>query len=256
VAGARAWFLVGVMGLVLPGSSGCLILQATCTACADAHMALADCLEQCRNRRWAEAAWRQACASHGWGGDPDFACGFKDGFAAHLYRGTKEPPALPPPKYRSLWYQNARGCQAVESWRWGFREGVAFAMEGGYRRYVTCWLGDQGHLSVPPPPPVADTPGLPAPFADAPGPPLARPPGADAPGSPAPGAQPPGLPADKPGLPQPGELLPLPRVIPLWVPEKPTPGPTELGPRPESTQREPDGYEQTFVTVTSSGPQE
>lgn len=249
MAALRSWLILG-FGLGLVSSSGCMVVAtATGNVLCETKTVLDDCLEQHRNRRWAESAWNQQCMEQGLvESDPDFACGFKDGFAAHLYRGTVEPPALPPTKYRSLKYQSPEGCGAVVQWRAGFRQGVQVAKEGGYRRYVTCWLG--AGVGGPPPQPVVPTPLLNPP----------PPPPVPLPVEPGKGRGP------VPYLPVPGELLPPPKPVSPPSREQPTTTLQEVREGPLLPAQAEDGrpgnslacpmpaeFEQTFITIPASG---
>jgi hypothetical protein len=69
---------------------------------------------------------------------PDYAMGFKDGFADYLYAGgTGEPPPLPPRYYWKMRYETPDGHQAMEDWFAGFRHGAGVARASGYREWVT-----------------------------------------------------------------------------------------------------------------------
>jgi len=208
-----------------------------------------DCFEQKRNQRLAEAAWQQVVMECGDTFGPNYACGFKFGFGEYLYRGTCEPPAVPPIKLRSLKYQSAEGCEAVAQWRAGFRHGVSVARESGYRNYVTCWL--EAGAGGPPP-----APSLPGDPAGLPGAPLPTPSGPVLPSyQPSPGSA---------GPTTPGEMLPAPRQVPQPGKEEPTPPlgrreasvPRMLQMKAESTLpvEVPEEFEQTFVTIPASGP--
>ncbi len=236
----RFGLLVSVAGLALMTGSGCAVFAtAACNVLAETKSIMEDCLEYKRDYRWAESAWTQFCQECPWlAGDVHYARGFKAGFAEHLYRGTVEPPAVPPPKYRSLWYQNPEGCAAVEQWRVGFRQGVSVARDGGYRRFVTCWLEVGNAGVVPPHPPGPPPPGEPPPSgggAQPAGPTgvgPALPPFPVGPGTPAeplPAPVPvapesaPAPPQERaPGLllPRPGEMLPSPRLVPPGTEEE------------------------------------
>jgi hypothetical protein len=76
----------------------------------------------------ADAAWDEFCrANPGQNYDPDYAAGFKDGFAASIEAGGQSPaPSLPPPAC-PLNYHNPQGCQAVSSWYAGYHNGAAMA---------------------------------------------------------------------------------------------------------------------------------
>jgi hypothetical protein len=165
----RSCLLLGVAALGLTAGSGCMVVATGLgNVLAETKKNLEDCLEQDRDRRWAKMAWQQVQAEHGGElADPDYECGFKDGFAMYLYQGTCEPPALPPCKYMSLKYQTGAGCAAVEQWRAGFRHGVLVAREGGQRRHLTCWMEPPrpaplhpGPIPLPPPGPLGPPPAI------------------------------------------------------------------------------------------------
>jgi hypothetical protein len=68
---------------------------------------------------------------------PDFAHGFKDGFADYVYAGgTGEPPPLPPRYYWKTRYETPQGHQAIADWFAGFRLRAELARESGYRELV------------------------------------------------------------------------------------------------------------------------
>ncbi len=120
------------------------LLSAGCTLVSDgAHVisyrtrrALDDSREWHRDRRLADAAWDEV-GGRTPGLSVDYSDGFKEGFAAHLFRGTCEPPPLPPSKYRTVRNQNSAGYQAAENWLNGFRRGVTEAQSRGLRDLVT-----------------------------------------------------------------------------------------------------------------------
>ncbi len=147
--------------------------------------AVDDCRISRRNHCLAAEAWdaveAQAGPKHF---SPDYACGFKDGFADYLESGGDGlPPAVPPFRYRLSRYQTPQGIHTVEEWYEGFRHGAAAARASGLREKFLV------QLSAPPINAVAAT--------QAPSPP-----------SPALDARPTELGA--PTL----ELLPLPRLVP------------------------------------------
>jgi hypothetical protein len=97
-----------------------------------------DCLEQNRNRRWAEEAWEHVAREHPAGAfSLDYADGFRDGFACYLYRGCADVPPLPPRRYRGIKYQTPAGYRAIEDWFAGYRHGGTVAQQGGYRDWIT-----------------------------------------------------------------------------------------------------------------------
>ena len=102
------------------------------------HQAVHDSRERHRNRRLADAAWAEVRgAGAGGTASEDYADGFKDGFADHLYRATTQPPPLPPKRYRELSYQTADGFRAGADWLAGFRHGIEGARASGLRELVT-----------------------------------------------------------------------------------------------------------------------
>lgn len=102
-------------------------------------------MEWRRNYQLAEAAWKEAEKAADSSAEPpplpyspDYAKGFKDGFADYLYAGgTGEPPPLPPRHYWKLGYETPEGHQAIDDWFAGFRHGAAVACASGYRQWVT-----------------------------------------------------------------------------------------------------------------------
>lgn len=119
-------------------NTGCaLVADGMRAVHSRSSQAMSEARERQRNKEMAQAAWREVRNS-----DPlvhandDYADGFEDGFAAHMYRGTTEPPPLPPGKYRTIRYQNVPGYRAAESWIAGFRRGVEEAQGRGVRQLV------------------------------------------------------------------------------------------------------------------------
>src|ERR1700722_3454582 len=97
----RSWLAGSGLGLVLLCAGGFLFETAAHNVNFELKTALESCLEEGHNKRWAEAAWHEVCQANGWNPQRvDYGNGFKEGFAAHLYRGATEPPALPPLHYR------------------------------------------------------------------------------------------------------------------------------------------------------------
>lgn len=130
------------------------LLNAGCSLVSDGvhvisyrtQRALDDSREWHRDRRLAEAAWDEV-GGRTPGLSADHADGFKEGFAAHLFRGTCEPPPLPPAQYRSVRNQNPAGYRAAEDWLNGFRHGVTEAQRRGLRDLVT---GPSAFRTAPP----------------------------------------------------------------------------------------------------------
>ena len=96
-------------------------------------------LEMHRNSKLAEESWETITnAAPGHKYSPDYADGFKEGFADYLYAGgTGEPPPLPPRRYFRSNYETPQGHQAIEDWFDGYRHGAAMAQQSGYRQWVT-----------------------------------------------------------------------------------------------------------------------
>ena len=102
------------------------------------RQAIRNAQERHRNHTLAEQAWKEVAGKtpkHG--GSADYAEGFKEGFADHLYRGTTEPPPVPPKEYRAPRYQTPDGYRAGEEWLAGFRHGVQEARARGLREWIT-----------------------------------------------------------------------------------------------------------------------
>lgn len=130
-----SFLLLAAAGLA---ASGCFLVgQATHVLVSRAARCVEEHAERHRNKRWAEAAWRQVCEGGG-AFSEDYADGFKEGFAVFLFcGGCGEPPPLPPSRYRKLRYQTPQGYRAIEDWFAGYRHGAAAAHEGGFRQLVT-----------------------------------------------------------------------------------------------------------------------
>lgn len=92
----------------------------------------------CHHYQLATDAWKEIVDSQpGDSYSPDYACGFKDGFADYLDAGgTGEPPALPPRRYWHCSYRTPDGHQAIDDWFAGFRYGAACAKESGLRHFA------------------------------------------------------------------------------------------------------------------------
>lgn len=99
--------------------------------------AIEDAREHHRNRTLADRAWAAQVTTVCRGATADYADGFKAGFADHLYRGTTQPPPLPPKKYRGLHYQTPDGFRAGSNWLAGFRHGIEDARVSGLRQMIT-----------------------------------------------------------------------------------------------------------------------
>lgn len=93
-------------------------------------------------RSWADEAWAEtgACCPEDCLA-PDYAWGFREGFAEFVYAGGNgEPPAMPPRVYWQADMRNREGAAAVNSWFEGYRQGARVAREGGYRDVTTIRL--------------------------------------------------------------------------------------------------------------------
>ncbi len=120
------------------------LLTAGCSLVSDgahvleyrARRALEDARERHRDRQLAAAAWSEVAGREP-GRSADYADGFRDGFVAHLFRGTLDPPPLPPARYRTTRSQTEVGYRAAEDWLNGFRAGAAEAQRRGLRDLVT-----------------------------------------------------------------------------------------------------------------------
>jgi len=64
---------------------------------------------------------------------PDFARGFRDGYAGFLHTGHLEPPSAPPERYRWFRRDGPTGYRAAEDWFAGYRIGAIEAANSGYR---------------------------------------------------------------------------------------------------------------------------
>jgi hypothetical protein len=133
---AHALWLLG-LSIAL---SGCALVE---DASRNIHVACAtpreERQEKARNQEWAEEAWQTVCKDAGASGhSPDFAQGFKDGFAEYLFRGGNgELPLAAPLRYRDVGYQNPQGYQAIQDWFEGYRLGSARAHDSGARKWIT-----------------------------------------------------------------------------------------------------------------------
>jgi len=118
-----------------------------------------DILERRRDYTLAEETWQVFAQAHpDHPSSPDYANGFKDGFADYVYAGgTGEPPPLPPRQYWRITYETPQGHQAIEDWFSGFRFGAAVARGSGYRELVTIPSSlrspNAADLCLPPTPP-------------------------------------------------------------------------------------------------------
>lgn len=82
-----------------------------------------------------DAAWRavaKAHADHPY--STDYECGYKAGYRDYLEAGGNgQPPAVPPPRYRTSGYRNPEGQEAIKDWYAGFAHGARDAMASGLR---------------------------------------------------------------------------------------------------------------------------
>ena len=96
--------------------SGCAVFTDSAHATSYwTNRSIEDMQERHRNRKLASSAWEESRAANP-SASEDFAAGFKDGFADHLYRATSQPPPLPPKRYREIRYQTSAGFRAAEEW--------------------------------------------------------------------------------------------------------------------------------------------
>jgi hypothetical protein len=181
-------------------SSGCaLFVDASRNFAVSLARPVERARERHRNYRWAEQAWAETCAADGAEPrSPDYAAGFKDGFAEYLFRGGNgEPPLVASLCYRGARYQTPQGYQAIQDWFTGYRHGASVAKKSGAREWIT------GPSSLR-----AATPG--------PAPPVAP--------APPPEGQP-----DQTAKPRP-QVLPPPHPIPDAMPPKKSAGPAPSEP--------------------------
>jgi len=122
------------------GGVGCtLVHDAAHNACHQVCMTMEESRELCRDRAWADVAWKRHRAEC-CGGRPSSAYedGFKDGFVNLLYRGGNgEPPPLPPKHLRQFNDQTPCGTTVAQAWFAGYRHGAGVARDRGYRQWVT-----------------------------------------------------------------------------------------------------------------------
>jgi hypothetical protein len=127
--------LVIALGLLSPG---CAVIQdGVRVVSTDLQDGVVDTRERHRNRKLAEAAWKEIAGTDACKYSADHGQGFVEGFADYLFWGKEEPPVVPPARYRGFRYQTPQGYQASEDWFAGYRHGVAVAIASGYRRLVT-----------------------------------------------------------------------------------------------------------------------
>ena len=127
-----------VLGLIALCQGCDLAVNFTRNVIFEVQRCTDDCREHIRNRRLANLAWNEAqdCVPMG-PFRPDYARGFKDGYADYLYAGGEcDPPFLPPRHYWGMRYETPQGFQAIQDWYAGYRHGRAAAQLSGYRQFV------------------------------------------------------------------------------------------------------------------------
>lgn len=133
----RVRMTLWLIGLVLTNTGCSVVADAVHTTSSRTRQSISDAYERHRNKQWAAAAWDDVRKA-----DPavpasgDFADGFRDGFAEYLYRGSTEPPPLPPGRYRTVHSQSSAGYHAAEAWFAGYRRGIAEGQARGAREWV------------------------------------------------------------------------------------------------------------------------
>ena len=131
------WRTTACVLLLSLSGSGCAVVTDSAHATSYwTNQSIKDMQERHRNRKLAASAWEESRAANP-NASEDFAEGFKDGFADHLYRATSQPPPLPPKRYREIRYQTSAGFRAAEEWLEGFRLGIDEAQASGLRELVT-----------------------------------------------------------------------------------------------------------------------
>jgi hypothetical protein len=89
---------------------------------------------KCRNRQRAEEAWQLISMGAKKEYSPDYAAGFKAGYADYLnIGGNGDPPAVPPFCYRTVHYQTPEGIEAINQWYEGWKHGALMAKASGLR---------------------------------------------------------------------------------------------------------------------------
>ena len=130
--------MLWLIGICLLGSGCSIVSTGTRVVYSRVKESLSECAERSRNKAWARAAWQAVRAANpGLVFSSDYEKGFEAGFAEHLYRGTIQPPPLPPASYRGASHQTPQGYQDILAWFAGFRHGVADAQARGDRDIVT-----------------------------------------------------------------------------------------------------------------------
>ena len=106
-----------------------------------------------RLRRVARRAWDDYAHAHGEEHfSPDFADGFRAGFADYLYEGGPGlPPAVPPFPYQLRHYETPAGHLAIDQWYAGFALGFDVARASGLRENIVIPLSQPPINAVPRP---------------------------------------------------------------------------------------------------------
>ena len=151
-----------VLGLIALCQGCDLAVNFTRNVIFEVQRCTDDCREHIRNRRLANLAWNEAqdCVPMG-PFRPDYARGFKDGYADYLYAGGEcDPPFLPPRHYWGMRYETPQGFQAIQDWYAGYRHGRAAAQLSGYRQFVMIPfpMSEPGCVPYPPSLSVFETP--------------------------------------------------------------------------------------------------
>ena len=130
--------MLWLLGICLLGSGCSVVSTGTRVVSSRVRESLSEHAERSRNREWARAAWQAVLAANPCATfSGDYEKGFEAGYTEHLYRGTTQPPPLPPDSYRGARHQTPQGYQAILAWFAGFRHGVAEAQARGHRDIVT-----------------------------------------------------------------------------------------------------------------------
>ncbi|MFO0805469.1 MAG: hypothetical protein U0791_20385 [Gemmataceae bacterium] len=131
----RGRFIFCAISLSLLGTGCSTVVNAGHGTSYWTRQAMRDAHERKRNHRLAKDAWAEFQIAHP-DVSGDFADGFRDGFADHLFRGTLQAPLLPPARYRDLSYQTSDGFRAGSDWLDGFQAGIADAQARGIRNWI------------------------------------------------------------------------------------------------------------------------
>jgi hypothetical protein len=167
----RIRWLLFALGICCGGPGCSLFVQAARDLTYEAKLCMQDALEAHRNHSLAEEALARCGGTKQ--GSPNYAHGFKSGFADYLRNGGAGlPPPLPPRHYWGVKYQSVEGHQAIDEWYAGYHDGTAAAKESGYRNFVV--VPTQSAILPAPvvPPPFLGPPNLqpPIPLEEAPSP--------------------------------------------------------------------------------------